>query len=300
MYEWVRPPLAPRWEDTTSILLTSLLLMEFGYHGPLDRGVQISDVGRGEPVYNVITISQYALALCDAQAKRGGQVLGKLTNQLEAILAHVEDKGDRRGFSLHRWDNAKYKSLRAPWVSALSQGNGISALLRGYQLLGDPRLLHTATTMFDALERSLDDGGVRDTDACGHIWFEEYPTQPPLRVLNGFIFALWGVLDFARATGDKKAWRWWNEGIETLRAHLADFDCGYWSFYDLHYRELVSWHYQVNIHAPQVQAMHRLTGERLFYRYGLRWRRYGFSLWSRARWWVALRMDALRRNRRFD
>ena len=283
--------------------LTSVLpLVESGYHGPLDpRGVPMSRVGPGAPVYSVITIAQYALALHDACRQAESDALtAKLRTQLEAILEQVEWRGLRRGFSVHHWTDVKYKNLRAPWVSALSQGNAISALLRGHELLGDRGLLEAASLMFEALEQPLETGGVRDTDICGHLWFEEYPTEPPLHVLNGFIFALWGVLDFARMTGNEKAWRWWNQGVETLRAHLPEFDCGYWSVYDLRYRELVSRHYQVNVHVPQLNAMHRLTGDEVFRVYAERWRRFADRLWCRGRWWISLRVHALRRGYRFD
>ncbi len=111
--------------------LTSVLpLVESGYHGPLDpRGVPMSRVGPGAPVYSVITIAQYALALHDACRQAESDALAaKLRTQLEAILEQVEWRGPRRGFSVHRWTDVKYRNLRAPWVSALSQGNAISAL----------------------------------------------------------------------------------------------------------------------------------------------------------------------------
>jgi hypothetical protein len=277
-------------------------VVESGYHGPLDeQGVPLTRVGPGRPVYSTVTIAQYALALHDASMDLTDTGLQqRLLIQLEAIRAHVEADGAWRGFSVHRWDNAKYGSLRAPWVSALSQGNGISALLRGFQRSGDKGQLQTAESMFAAMERDLRDGGVRTSDRCGHLWFEEYPSDPPLHVLNGFVFALFGVLDFARATGERKGWQWWEAGIETLKAHLADFDCGYWSAYDLRYRELTSLHYQLNIHVPQLEAMHALTGLDIFRRYAERWRQQVHAPWSRARWWLGLRWQAFRRGRRFE
>jgi hypothetical protein len=153
-------------------------------------------------------------------------------------------------------------------------------------------MLRTAEACFDAFDRPLDDGGVRFIDRCGHLWFEEYPTNPPLHVLNGFIFALWGVLDYAKVTDSSKAWEWWKAGSETLSAHVADFDCRYWSVYDLRYRELASTHYQLNVHVPQIEAMYLLTGDRTFKNYADRWSRFGKSFWRRCLWWAALRFHA--------
>jgi len=273
-------------------------LVESGYHGPIDdEGVPSTRLAPGQEHYSSSTIGQYAIALNErALAEGRSQELDrKIQAQLNVLIRIVESSGDWRGFYLCGWNNNKYPELRAPWVSALSQGVAISALVRGHRLFADESLLQMAGCCFDALDRPIDRGGVKFVDSCGHLWFEEYPTSPPLHVLNGFIFALWGVLDYAKATGSDKAWNWWREGVETLKAHVADFDCGYWSVYDLEYRELVSMHYQVNLHIPQLEAMHLLTGERCFSHYAIRWRSFSKSLWRRCLWWGALRVHARRR-----
>lgn len=277
-------------------------LVESGFHGPLDvAGVPRADIGGSEHVYSPVIIAQYALALHDEHLRLGsGPYERKFATQVEAIMAQVEPKGEWRGFFIHRWNNAKYRRVRAPWVSALSQGTAISVLLRGYQLWRDERLLRQAAAIFRAMERPIESGGVRSVDPCGHLWFEEYPMTPPCHVLNGFVFALWGVIDFARATGDRDAWSWWRQGVLTLKAHLPEFDCGFWSLYDLRYRELTSVHYHSNIHLPQLEVMYGLTGEEVFLKYANRWRRFAENPVSRVLWSFGLRVGAVRRRWRFD
>src|SRR5262249_37505012 len=175
-----------------------------------------------------------------------------------------------------------------------------SALLRGYQVLGERSLLEEATAAFRALDRVVEAGGVRAIDECGHLWFEEYPLTPHIHVLNGFIFALWGVLDFARATGDEEAWHWWEVGVKTLKARVRGFDCGFWSLYDLRYRDLASVHYHTQIHSPQLEAMYALTGAKIFREQAEQWRKTARSWKCRARWWLGLRLGAIQRRGRFD
>jgi heparosan-N-sulfate-glucuronate 5-epimerase len=273
----------------------AIRLVESGYHGPRDEaGVPLTRYESGTDHYNAGTIAQYALALYEQALTvgRSPELDRKLQAQLSTLIRIVEGSGDWRGFYLCHWNSKKYPELRAPWASALSQGVAMSALLRGYRLFGDESMLRTAEACLNAFDRPLEEGGVRFIDPCGHVWFEEYPTNPPLHVLNGFIFALWGVLDYAKVTDSQKAWKWWSAGSETLKAHIADFDCGYWSVYDLRYRELVSIYYQLNIHVPQLEAMHLLTGEDAFKRYSERWSRFGNSFWRRCVWWAALRFQA--------
>lgn len=273
----------------------AIQLVEGDYHGARDnKGVPLNNFGAQGQFYNVITIAQYALALFDTILENGEtpDLCKKLTAQLDAIVANVEAEGEWKGWFQAQWNNPKYPELRAPWVSALAQGNGISALLRGYQWNGDARLLECATAMFEALELPMSEGGATMTDANGHFWLEEYPMNPPSHVLNGFIFAMWGVLDYARATGNKKAWNWWDASCETLRARLKDYDCGFWSVYDLSHRELATQYYQINIHVPQLEAMGALTGEEFYDHYARRWRSYSGSRACRAMWWAKLRVDA--------
>lgn len=278
----------------------ALRLVEGEYHGVLDeRGVpknKVGDLWR----YSAVTISQYALALHDSLPSCGSQVEkaareSKLRAQLGGLEQLIETAGEWRGFALNDWDDAKYPQLRAGWPSAMSQGNMVSALLRGWQLFGEERWLGLAGLALSALEKPLSAGGtcVRETHAgVEDYWLEEYPMNPPSHVLNGYIYSLWGILDWARSTGDDRAWRRWRQGIETLKRRLPDYDCGYWSVYDLRFRQLASLYYQENIHVPQMHAMHALTGEPIFETYARRWASQSKSRLCRIRWAIMLRVHA--------
>ena len=59
--------------------------------------------------------------------------------------------------------------------------------------------------------------------------YEEYPTTPPLFVLNGFIYSLFGLYDLAQvATGDAKqtAQKLFDDGMASLKVMLPFFDSG--------------------------------------------------------------------------
>lgn len=123
--------------------------------------------------------------------------------------------------------------LKAPWPSAMSQGEGISVLLRAYQLTNDQKYLECAKLALKSFEVSLKNGGVRYEDDKGFVWYEEYPADPPSHVLNGFIFALFGLYEFYKVTDDSEALNLFNQGIQTLEANLYLYDLGFWSSYDL-------------------------------------------------------------------
>ena len=62
-----------------------------------------------------------------------------------------------------------------------------------------------------------------------HCRYEEYPTTPPLFVLNGFIYSLFGLYDLAQlGEGEMKvtAQKLYDEGMKSLKVMLPLFDSG--------------------------------------------------------------------------
>jgi hypothetical protein len=178
----------------------ALRLVEGGYHGVLDDyGVPKNRVGN-QWRHSAVTISQYALALhdflssCDTQEEKASRE-SALRAQLGALEQLIETDGDWRGFALNDWDDAKYPQLRAGWPSAMSQGNMVSALLRGWQLFGEERWRDLASLAFSALEKPLSAGGacVRESHTegedywlvtctpCGACWIGHGQPATPAR-----------------------------------------------------------------------------------------------------------------------
>ncbi len=278
----------------------AVVSVESGVHGALDAdGIAVAPKG-GAWVHDPIIIAQYAIGLTDlileggsaapgdapgdasGDAAGGGAAPdreGALREQVAWLLKTQERDGPRAGFWVQRFDNPKYPALRAPWVSALAQGQVISALLRAERVLGDPRCGPAAAAGFAAMRLPVGEGGVY-WRAGEEVWLEEYPLDPAPHVLNGAVYALFGVLDYARASGEESAWRCWREGVATVERRIDDFDTGFWSRYDLRTPELASVHYHENIHLPQLDVLASLTGSERLASTAARWRRYARSGWS--------------------
>ena len=273
----------------------AIQLVESGYHGPLgsDRIPRVQLPGQPDDP-NAIIVAQYALANITAVLRGDGDRDTHARAQLDWLVDAQEPSGDRAGCWAIRQDNPKYRWLRAPWTSALASGNAISALLRGWELFGEERYRGAAGAGYEALHQPRSEMQLFD-DRAGDLWYEEYPATPPLRVLNGHIYALLGVLDHARVSGDAGAEARWRKAANTVLLHLERFDLGYWSAYDLRWREPATVHYQKNIHVPQLRILDALTGEREFGAVADRWERYARSLRSRVRWNVEIRLHRWRR-----
>jgi hypothetical protein len=175
--------------------------------------------------------------------------------------------------------------LDAPWYSAMAQGQAASLLVRAADLFNRPELITEARRMVRCL-LELDTPLVALTDEGAVL--QEYPTDPPAHVLNGWIFALWGLYDLHCALPDDvDVAGAWNDGVATLVERLPMYDSGGWSRYDLYPHPIVhvASPFYHRLHVAQLQAMDALHPNPVFRTTAERWQR---SSSSRARTAVAV------------
>lgn len=60
-------------------------------------------------------------------------------------------------------------------------------------------------------------------DATGHLWFEEYPMEAPTKVLNGFIFTIFGIYDYYQVTHQTEAKDLLQGGLTTVKDYVAPY-----------------------------------------------------------------------------
>jgi heparosan-N-sulfate-glucuronate 5-epimerase len=257
------------------------------YTGPYDNdGIPLLDyrgsIGRQ---YNPIAIAQWGLAnsnryfaSCDESRRERTR---KAANWL---VKNLEQNAHGLWVWNHHFDWEYRDTLKAPWYSGLAQGQGISLLLRAQALTDEENYLGAAQRAFISLTKNISEGGVlfaekdpaendlREND----LWIEEYVVNPPTHILNGFIWALWGVFDYAQACSDVIADQLWHRGVQSLVANLGRYDTGYWSLYEqsgTRLKMLASPFYH-RLHIVQLRVMAKLTGEVKFTEFAERWQRY--------------------------
>jgi heparosan-N-sulfate-glucuronate 5-epimerase len=263
-----RPEMNPRAFDGSGAYF-----MQFAgkarYAGPFDAaGIPLldyqGDIGRQ---HNPIAIAQYGLARFNqwltTRAGADREAWVAVTEWLVRAL-----RPNRFGVSvwMHDFDWPYRQLLRAPWYSGLAQGNGVSLLVRAAITTGDAAHAAAAHRAFESLLRPVSEGGVVVTDDRGDLWIEEYLIDTPSHILNGFIWALWGVHDYAQWSRRPEALRLWTACVGTLERRLSEFDTGWWSLYESRdgAREMLASRYYHTLHITQLQIMHRLTGIRVF------------------------------------
>jgi heparosan-N-sulfate-glucuronate 5-epimerase len=89
-----------------------------------------------------------------------------------------------------------YDQLKAPWISCMAQGQGISVLVRAYKLTNDEKYLKQAILAAQPFGISVKKGGLRSFREGLGYFLEEFPfPNRPWTVLNGFLYAIIGIIE---------------------------------------------------------------------------------------------------------
>ena len=241
---------------------------------------------RSEPQYNPIAIAQWGLAnfnryvsIRDANAEK------KFLSASDWLRDNLERNSANIPVWQHHFDWDYRDTLRAPWYSGLAQGQGISLLLRAAAASGKNDYLDAAQAAFESLSRTTAEGGVLFVDEFQDVWIEEYIVTPPTHILNGFIWALWGVYDYSLTFPTSQARSLFSRCVETLTKNIARYDNGFWSLYEQSGTRLpmVASRFYHQLHIVQLRVMHQLTNLAVFAQTADRWEEYSRNRLNRAR-----------------
>ena len=221
-----------------------------------------------------VAVFQYALGCYDLYLQTSDKrYLRKFLQMAEWTL----DNQDAQG----RWENFKHAYPKHPY-GAMAQGEAASLLIRAYKETDNEKYLEAAKRAIDFMLTPDDKGGTalyRDNE----LILMEY-THLPI-VMNGWIFAWWGLYDYVTVTRDNEEYRKKADlSSHTLVEYLSKFTTSYWSKYDLDYR-LASPFYH-HLHIAQMRAMYQLTGIKVFEDYADRWERQEHKPWNKCRAFV--------------
>jgi hypothetical protein len=227
--------------------------------------------------YNPIAIAQYGLGNYNLFVQRRDP--GRKSRFLKAsawLRDHLEPNSKGIPVWMHHFDWEYRDTLKAPWYSGLAQGQGVSLLLRAHRETGEASYLDAAREAFKSLFLPVESGGVMRTDKNGDSWIEEYLVDPPTHILNGFLWAAWGVYDFVLATGDMRAEDLFHRISQTLVRNVDAYDLGFWSLYEQSGTRLkmVASPFYHRLHIVQLRIMERMTGEKKFGEVAARWEGY--------------------------
>lgn len=204
----------------------------------------------GKELYFPTTIIQKALGHWDLYLISQNDFdrnlhLGHVKSTAKWLIDNQDDNG---GWILWPLIGRKYKS---PY-SGMSQGQAISLLVRIYSLTKNDMYLISAKRALKLLLTNLDEGGVQ-RNVKNKIILEEAPTEGTSGILNGWVFALFGVYDFINFYGSTEEKKILDSLVIDLIDSISEFDTKFWSYYDLE-KNYASPFYN-NLHVAQLLAM---------------------------------------------
>lgn len=226
-------------------------------------------------LYWPIDILQYGLQ-AHADWLRTGDELARRAFLAQADWAASAQTSHDDVPGLYAFPSAwKRYACEAGFRSAMAQGQAISLLLRAYQVTAELRFLDRARSASAAFFHPIEEGGVSWHDRRGGVVFEEAAALPPSHILNGWIYALWGLFELAHVTEDESVDRLYRQSLATLRDYLPHFDAGVWSYYNLlackgGFRKYATLKYHA-FHVAQLHVLGSMTGDGYFARTASRW-----------------------------
>lgn len=234
------------------------------YPGEIEDRIPIFYLNGHIRVIFYTTVLNYGLGLLN-RYQSDESVKGDLTYIAEWLMIHQQEDGSWR----YDFSGAEHP-LAGGKAAGMTQGLAISFLLRCAHLqLAD--IKRVKSVVRKALSFMLSDSIVSKEQ--GHRFIEEFYV-PGVSILNGSIFALYGLYDYCKEYHDMSLFEVY---IDDLKALLPRYRLSYWSYYDL--KGTVASRFYHRLHIDMMEVLYQLTEEQMFLEYARKWEkglRYSF------------------------
>jgi len=195
------------------------------YYAPKDeQGIPVKEYVSVGSQYNPTRIAAYGLAHFNRYAASGLKESKRVFFKCaDWFLSNTQARYE------YHFD---WVDLKAPWISCMAQGEAASVLVRAYRLSGKQFYLNHAEESLDPFFKVIEEGGVQSRLSDGSIFVEEYPSAKPTHVLNGFLYALIGLGEYADATGSQSHQELFDNLVRSLCKNIDIWCYARWSLYE--------------------------------------------------------------------
>lgn len=238
-----------------------------------ENGIPVNLSYNGKKVYFPTAIVQYGLGAYDLYLLTSDKsYYDKFINITNWLLNDQERNGGWDAFErIGQTDCNKY--------SAMTQGECASILIRAYLHTNDSRYHDAAIKAIDFMLKPVHEGGTTRY-IKEKIYFEEYVKSRPDLVLNGWIFAIFGLLDVCKLTNEVKYKKALQSSIYSLKTELSKYDTGYWSFYDQGGK--IGSPFYHDLHIAQLKVLYDLFEIDEFNYYAIKWSKYQKNIFKKS------------------
>jgi len=239
-----------------------------------------SNVAYPTYVHNPVGIAEYGLVLYNDLIENANRSSLKADNRAaldKQISWLIKNKTDKENMSLwyHNYPVVEH-DCKPPWKSGLSQGLILSLLVRAYHLTEKEEISMLAERVANSMKMPVFEGGFLYINGNGDYWFQEYMGNCGY-VLNGFIFAMWGVYDYYLYSNDQMYKTIFDKCIDTLKRNLRYYDwrigIAKWTVYDLKDKNPVGLDYH-RMHIRLLKSLYMISEEKFLLNYANLWESY--------------------------
>ena len=219
--------------------------------GPVDQdGIPLDIDQATQPHYFITPIIQKALGHWDMALLNGAERQVHQQQFLSLCEWAVANQDACGGWPI--WFLIDQPGFRSPY-SAMAQGEAASALVRAYELTHDERYYTSARRSIELMLTPVGEGGTARCTGDGGLVLEEFVQNPPNTILNGWIFALYGLYDFLLMEEEWALRQALDNTVQTLIALLPGYNAGFWSWYDT--RHTICTPFYHALHIAQLRAL---------------------------------------------
>ena len=249
--------------------LTNKVLMDKKNYDKVEV-IKSSENGKAELLFP-IAIFQYGLGSYDLYLNGNDKSLmkDKFLAQLDWCFTNQQADGS--------WKTFDFLYPESPY-SAMAQGEGCSLLVRGFVETKDKKYLEAAQKAIDFMLISTENGGTTFYKNNEMI-FLEFTNLP--YVYNGWIFAIFGLLDYVIISNDEKYNRILKKAVESFTNHVEEMDNGYWSFY--RHDSTISSPFYHHLHIALLDVLFEYSNNQQIYDICTKFKRYEKSFFKRTK-----------------
>lgn len=206
------------------------------------NGIPLVEDSEGNKLYFTITIAQYGLGCYDKYLESKEKKYLENFFLVADYLMNTQD--EMGGYDVSKSLGCKYSSM--------AQGESVSVLLRAYLKTKQECYLQKAKHAYECMVRPLNKLGTQRIKN-GSIYYEEFATEgAEATVLNGWIFSIFGLIDYFKIVQNKETEKLLKESIKSLYENIEYYDVDGWSYYSLDKKIASPFYHKLHINQLKV------------------------------------------------
>lgn len=194
-----------------------------------DYGARYDNLGK---YHNPTFVASYADSLYHEITLGNKNLIPDFMKQVDFLLSKTDTDVSGDLYWSYPFENPYFRAPKG-WYSGMTSGRILGVLARAHYLTKDEKYLKTAEKICNKLTKSAKNFGMATYNAKNDLWLEEvaYPNSESFKVLNGHIYGLSGLYDYANYINDKRVKTLALAGFNAVLRNLEKFDAGFISYY---------------------------------------------------------------------